>query len=253
MANALPTPRHLLTRLIASLPTPSPLSSTDPPPSNPLKALSLSNRNILVTLHCLFPSLLLPALDLLDRGLVTRVVQVTAKPSAHQSTTAQQVYPPQEDVHLDNDDESDCSIKKQETNILYLVRSAQDSRSKSRGLAASITTYTVRASAWNCSCAAFAFSAFPAQAWQLNSFAPTKGPALIHDECRGSRDCVSEDEGWEFGALSTNGNTEGDGAVPLCKHLLAVVLVERWQEVLGPYVKERKVGRHEMAGLAAEG
>lgn len=42
-------------------------------PSNPLKLLSPSHRNYFLTLHVLFPSLLLPALDLLDRGLVARL------------------------------------------------------------------------------------------------------------------------------------------------------------------------------------
>ena len=38
--------------------------------------------------------------------------------------------------------------------------------------------------------------------------------------------------------------------VPLCKHLLACVLAERWEMVRG-MVGEREVGREEMAGWAA--
>jgi len=38
----------------------------------------------------------------------------------------------------------------------------------------------------------------------------------------------------------------GEEDVPLCKHLLACVLVERWRGV-----EERVVGREEMAGWAA--
>lgn len=255
MANALPAPRQFLTKLVSSLPAPASRSSNDPPPSNPLRGFpSSSKRNILVTLHCLYPSLLLPALDLLDRGLVTRVVEITAEPPVPlSSTTSQHVHLPQEDVHLDNGAEKDYRTKEQGTNIVYLVRSAQESRSKSRGLAASITTYTVRASAWNCSCAAFAFSAFPAQTSQLQSSRLSNGPTMAYDEWLKSCDHALEDEDLEFGGLSKDGNGEGGGAVPLCKHLLAVVLVQRWHEVLGPYVKVRKVGRHEMAGLAAQG
>lgn len=59
-----------------------------------------------------------------------------------------------------------------------------------------------------------------------------------------------EEAKWEFGGLSADGR-EG-GAVPVCKHLLACVLGERWG-VLKGYVKERSVGREEMAGLAGEG
>ena len=38
--------------------------------------------------------------------------------------------------------------------------------------------------------------------------------------------------------------------VPLCKHLLACLLAERWEVVKGS-VEERVVGREEMAGWAA--
>jgi len=40
--------------------------------------------------------------------------------------------------------------------------------------------------------------------------------------------------------------------VPVCKHLLACLLAERWEAALGGYVIERRVGREEMAGIAAE-
>ena len=43
---------------------------------------------------------------------------------------------------------------------------------------------------------------------------------------------------------------EGGGEVPLCKHLLASLLAERW-DVIGGLVEEREVGREEMAGWAA--
>lgn len=58
-----------------------------------------------------------------------------------------------------------------------------------------------------------------------------------------------------FGGLSFNGLRDGDGepdgAVPCCKHLLACLLAERWEGVLGGFVKEKRVGREEMAGLGA--
>lgn len=38
--------------------------------------------------------------------------------------------------------------------------------------------------------------------------------------------------------------------VPLCKHLLASLLAERW-DMIGEMVEERVVGREEMAGWAA--
>lgn len=41
--------------------------------------------------------------------------------------------------------------------------------------------------------------------------------------------------------------------MPCCKHLMACVLAERWEGVLGGYVKQMRVGREEMAGLGADG
>lgn len=59
---------------------------------------------------------------------------------------------------------------------------------------------------------------------------------------------------WEFGGLSTDGKDGGadDRSVPCCKHLLACVLAERWEAVLGGYVEERLVSREEGAGLVGD-
>lgn len=54
---------------------------------------------------------------------------------------------------------------------------------------------------------------------------------------------IGNGEGWRWGGFMIG---EG-GEVPLCKHLLACVLAERWA-VAGGMVEEREVGRGEMAG-----
>lgn len=75
---SLPHPRHFLTSLINTI-SDIPLAQPGPHPlrhheqSNPLKAVPRSHRPLLTTLHVLFPTLLLPALDVLDRRLVTRL------------------------------------------------------------------------------------------------------------------------------------------------------------------------------------
>ncbi|KAI9836250.1 MAG: hypothetical protein M1819_001587 [Sarea resinae] len=91
----LPTPRTILTALFNALPsaptpnaplTPSnPGHAPDPPPVNLLQSLAHANtdngeqtKKLFVTLHAIFPALFLPALDLLDRGLVTRLVVLPA-------------------------------------------------------------------------------------------------------------------------------------------------------------------------------
>ncbi|KAB5528122.1 hypothetical protein GE09DRAFT_1229020 [Coniochaeta sp. 2T2.1] len=79
MATApLPTSRAFLTNLIDTISN-IPIQPPDLPPHrqheppNPLKQVPPSHRPLLTTLHVLFPTLLLPALDLLDRRRVTRL------------------------------------------------------------------------------------------------------------------------------------------------------------------------------------
>jgi hypothetical protein len=59
-----------------------------------------------------------------------------------------------------------------------------------------------------------------------------------------------KDGEWEFGGSSFDGR-EGEG-VPVCKHLVACLLGERW-DLLGGYVREREVSREEMGGAGGEG
>lgn len=111
-------------------------------------------------------------------------------------------------------------------------------------------SYLVHMAPWNCSCAAFAFAAFPPGASALAARADDdEAEAEAEDEAE------VEGEGDEagFGGLSFDGvRGGGDGAVPpCCKHLLACVLAERWA-VLAEYVNERRVAREELAGIVAD-
>ncbi|RMY39676.1 hypothetical protein D0864_16334 [Hortaea werneckii] len=82
----IPTPRQLTTKLVDSLPR-----SPDPGIGNPLHNVPESKQNLL-SLHVLFPNELLPALDLLDRGLVTRMyVESKEHASQPEATQAQNV------------------------------------------------------------------------------------------------------------------------------------------------------------------
>jgi len=122
----------------------------------------------------------------------------------------------------------------------YLVKSSQPpkGRFKTRDDRASFgTTYIVRVEAWNCSCAAFAFSAFP-------SF----GTSRAGDGIKTEKEHDGDD--WEYGGESLDGRCR-DSGVPVCKHLLACLLGERWGSVLGGFVGERVVDREEVAGLSA--
>ena len=225
--------------------------------------------------------MLLQALDLLDRGLVTRFIQTTStapppppeSETENERTKENEVKPPQTHVHLPSSPHSplETPLDREEgkgkdgdsksTNAVYLVHSSQTPRSRfksghgggneSISSAAGSMVYTVRPEAWNCSCAAFAFAAFPGGSGSWDAGAEeSEMDEVDGDESRGMM------REWEFGGLSFDGIDLGKGDagnVPICKHLLACLLGERWEDVLGSYVKVREVGREEMAGMGGEG
>jgi hypothetical protein len=170
-------------------------------------------------------------------------------------------------------------------NQVYQVRSSQVPKSRFSTSASTrgARVYTVRLEAWNCSCAAFAFSCFPSSSssnstststsipfsgqptpWNLESgphdnaswSTPESNPNSSHQFGK-EMEFKTRSE-WEFGGLSLDGLEDGSSggangaSVPVCKHLLACLLGERW-DILKGYVKEREVGKEEMAGLASEG
>jgi hypothetical protein len=261
-SHPLPTPRKFLTTLLNTLTTSAPTQEPQTnapydPPSHPLKLIPASQRALLTTLHVLFPPpTLLQALDLLDRGLVTRFVlqddSSTLQNPPPDNGLENAVVPPQANTHLStsgiaggvNVTETEKGLEKGKENAVYQVRSSQAAKGRFKDLnVLSTITYTVRLESWNCSCAAFTFAAFPGGV----VWAPS-----VEDEDEGMFEDGDGDgqgeKGWEFG-----GRSRDEGNVPVCKHLLACVLAERWEGVLGGYVKERKVGREEMAGVGGEG
>ncbi|RDW71395.1 hypothetical protein BP6252_07958 [Coleophoma cylindrospora] len=234
----LPTPRVFLTALINDISAiPAPITSTtttttDSGPNHPLRSLAPAHRALLSTLHVVFPNnIFLPALDLLDRGLVTRLVQVEASvppPEVLQDATTAGAAP---------------SLEGGPRNAVYQVRSAQQPRSRFHQTAATTSTpvYTVRLEAWSCSCAAFTFSAFPATAGLFQ-------PRVLGEDEDEDGERVGEED-WRFGGLSLG---TGGEEMPCCKHLLACLLGEKWNAVLGSYVTVREVSREEMAGVGAD-
>ncbi|OBT67969.1 hypothetical protein VE03_02443 [Pseudogymnoascus sp. 23342-1-I1] len=159
LPSPLPTPRALLTALLSSPPLPPNTRPTTPNPNpnpnpNPLLHAPPSIRTLLTTLHILLPTLLLPALDLLDRALLTRITTPPhlPEPSTTSATGPSTAAP------------AAAPSRAQRTQI-YLVRSSQGT-TRARG-AGGERVYVVRLGAWNCSCAAFAFSAFPGAASSL--------------------------------------------------------------------------------------
>jgi hypothetical protein len=241
--SSLPDPRTLLTTLFSTLPTQSeetPSSTTAPTFEN----LPPNAKPLLLTLHVLYPNELLPALDLLDRNLLTRFVVPEPDTRPPTNEEEQQVNP---SPSLSPSASLETPKRRQRT-PLYYVRSSQQARqyhTHSRHAQSHsdqpIQHYEVRPLAWNCSCPAFAFSAFPASS--IGSASGNEEDIEVHTR----RNILIEEEGeeCEFGGLS-----RGD-SIPLCKHLLACVLVERWDVFSGYGVEEKEVSVEELAGWAA--
>ncbi|KAF2826094.1 hypothetical protein CC86DRAFT_370200 [Ophiobolus disseminans] len=256
----LPTSRRFVTQLLESLL----LTTSDDANINPLGGVDETAKKQLLSLQVLFPNEFLPALDLLDRGLVTRFrIGHDAKHDAaiaEESTDADTLQPVQSETHSIDQDmldtaETSTSIPAPQplntdqpipdahpqppssTNTIFYVRSAQQRSSRFSTSYDTTQSYEVRLLAWNCSCPAFAFAAFPSV--QSEPPAPT---VYQTDATIGQGEAV----GWIFGGVSL-----GNAMPPVCKHLLACVLVERCGGLFGGFVEERKVSVEEAAGWAA--
>lgn len=114
---------HLLTSIITQLSTlSSPFSSQ--PNNEADNDETTKSKNVLLTLHCLFPNDLLPALDIIDRQLIQRYRR-----------------------HDGNSQNASCN------EVFFVTSTNRANRQESK-------TYEVRLDAWNCSCPAFAMRVF---------------------------------------------------------------------------------------------
>ncbi|RKF60140.1 putative ubiquitin carboxyl-terminal hydrolase family protein [Erysiphe neolycopersici] len=261
---ALPTPIELLNSILVTLTTTSTSldcsSTSKSSSSNPFRTLPNSHRALLTTLHVLLPSsTLLQAFDLLDRGLVTRIsllhedgcIEKQQQESMIQpetQTASKTSYGQSNSMH---EDKSNSEIASNGYG-LYQVRSSQfisklpGRQSHFPAAFAPSLTYTVHLNAWNCSCAAFAFSAFPAtesgnSPWSNFKDFPDKEKLDDRERQEGL---------WAFGTMHPEHKKLE--FPPICKHLLACFFAERWGSILGTYVKEAQLGREEIAAIACE-
>lgn len=244
--------------------------------TNPLSAVDATTKKQLLSLQVLFPNEFLPALDLLDRGLVTRFRignvsnEIATKQDAHTGTKAQQTQPDEAqsiDQHMLDQPAHTSGVRTSDArshnptadqpmadvpltepatlppplDTIYYARSAQQRSSRYSTSYDTIICYEVRLLAWNCSCPAFAFAAFPGS---MSPVYYTSGDSPTEDRnpMSGDNKCNK----WVFGGVSL-----GEAMPPVCKHLLACVLAERCEGLFGKFVKERVVSVEEAAGWAA--
>ncbi|PSN67859.1 hypothetical protein BS50DRAFT_633527 [Corynespora cassiicola Philippines] len=318
MAQPLPASRGFITQLLNSLPiAPSAVDATNAAVSNPLDSAPDPVKKQLLALHVLFPNELLPALDLLDRRLITRfriqkdpesstklTPQAIAaagsehgtesriggnrhgdkvaaessidEPNARSGETSTRQWHPSDAetqrvgsapphgeqathvpqiIHREGQVARGVSALQHplhahedrhcqhEGTPVYYVRSAQQRSSRFSTSYDATTCYEVRLTAWNCSCPAFAFASFPA-------VHPEPPAPVYNPDDHETWGTVGKDEDgneeWSFGGISI-----GEGTPPVCKHLLACVLVERCAGLFGAFVEERNVDVLEAAGWAA--
>lgn len=279
-----PSSRYFVTQLLDSLAAPPSIDQAiidkKNADTNPLNDVPDATRKQLLSLQVLFPNEFVPALDLLDRRLVTRFRICDEAELAARATAAEQNdVVTVEDVQMQNTDDTlpsrredaqqeqagththtgnanestdqdepsnhtttTTSSETYNLNTIYYVRSAQHRPSRFSTSYDTLTTYQVRLTSWNCSCPAFAFAAFPAgQTSPLSPVSSTPHPVQQTENKAGHK---SMD--WVFGGI-----TLGSDMPPVCKHLLACVLVERCKGLFGGFVEERNVSVEEAAGWAA--
>lgn len=126
MTNPLKSQRQIITQITNGL------ADLDPADRNDPARLAL-RRKLLLTLHVLFPTQLLPALDLLDRGLLTKI-SLQSDEADQTKTTSPRAY----------------IVKSAVVKPRYAKTTSTQSQA----------TYLIQLRAWNCSCAGFAYEAY---------------------------------------------------------------------------------------------
>lgn len=185
------------------------------------EASSEQARSIFLTLHFLFPHELLPALDILDRKLVKRLVVG----DFHQrSTKADDVYYVQ----------SASAV----TEPINRRSATKNSRFRSNTWHATRTFYEVRLDSWNCTCAAFAQSHMKALLEEPITDLLVSGT---------NQETTSSFPSPLFGGSLTQQHLDA----PTCKHILAVFLAMSAPTLLEDGVQTRNVSIEELAGWAA--
>lgn len=198
---------------------------------NPLSALppsALSQaKPLLLTLHCLLPNELLPALDILDRGLVRRLVRRN------------------EDDNSDSDRENPESSSLAQSTAeppsnedIFFVLSVSEHDKKG---------HEVRLQAWNCTCVSFMASAFP-----VDADSDPETEAETETEANHDIDIdidIRSLDGCRLGGSLTRGL--GQPFPPLCKHILACVLLVHCPRLFASSCQTWLVNDEELAAWCA--
>ncbi|KIW12889.1 hypothetical protein PV08_08076 [Exophiala spinifera] len=246
---------------------------------NPLHALSEQDnqraRSLFLTLHVLFPHELLPALDLLDRGLVTRLITLEApevcatgiidshfvsEPTESSSGPSGSASAPLSAGHQ--------TLEGQEPNhfrdeVFYIQSSSASSSSSAAATShhrkqtssGAAPFYEVRLDSWNCTCPAFSVSAFHSLMMKGHYETKTEaepvpaGPPHRWTNNQGKGE--SKSSTWRFGGVAVDTASTSSPRPPSCKHILAAVLAKAAPGLFAHGVTSRTVSRDESVGWGA--
>ncbi|KAL6854055.1 hypothetical protein J3F83DRAFT_755800 [Trichoderma novae-zelandiae] len=206
-------------------------------------------RRQLLTLHVIFPSLLLPALDLLDRGLVSRLVVANGAQKTTEAAAAAAAAAISHGINL-NDGETESTDKHSASRIpssepvldaadqirMYAVQSAASTTSRRKRRAPQTPkTHAVHLDAWNCSCGGFALDAYS----HYDAKSEDERPVLRDSPASVRRP----------GGLALDGRLASLEDFPCCKHLLACLLAENWRGTAGGHARDRYTTKEELAAV----
>ncbi|KJZ72027.1 hypothetical protein HIM_08588 [Hirsutella minnesotensis 3608] len=277
----LPSHRRLLDALAAALSSRANHPCGSSPPSGPDDP-GAARRWLLLTLHVLFPDVVLPALDLLDRRLVSRVSMAAEEtgPPAGRNRDGSESSTGVRDCRRDSyacepDNHGTLALDTVEHPAsrrlltcpsrcphLYVVQSLASTMGRPRGGregASPPKIHVVHLDAWSCSCANFALAAFGSQSEaEMSLFKPRTSssprPAPLSPTSEDLPSLGGQGVGCEttsfFGGMSIDRRSSRGENMPCCKHLLACVLAEVWSGV-NDLIDDRTVSKYELAGIAA--
>lgn len=241
-----------------------------------------------MALEYLVPGGVTSALDVLDKGLVTRYTLKTEKAegveggaeeelkksvggnfgeNGKETLEAMAEIPAEREIpatptgsasEISSIHEDEGEIEKKEKSndpptpkYSYFVQPEQTPRSRFSKAYPS-RTYKVHPTAWFCTCPTFAFAAFGSDTKPVaTNVYPT--PTDRNKKVRKRWERLEyarvwkllETHGWVWG-----GRSLGVHAPPVCKHLLACVLVQNCGGLFRPFVKEVEMDMEEMVGMS---
>lgn len=196
-------------------------------------------RSLMLTLHVLFPDLVLSALDLIDRRLVDRFQVVTDESEARDKGRGGNSGSSDQGVRQHSSPEvNETSALRHNAAPAYIVRpvpsiSLRLATSEARGMPKS---HVVQLAAWNCSCTKFAVDKYCSRIL-----------------CNDSFDSIGTASPWAWGwppeDVPPSSAFINSGSLPCCKHLLACLLAEKCKHLFGDAITDGMISKYEMVAL----